>query len=54
MVVDKLKLNEEETELMLIGTYQQLSKVRTDSLLVTRTVVSSLSEARNHHVWFDS
>ena len=27
MVVDKLKLNEEKTEFMLIGTQQQLSKV---------------------------
>ena len=54
MVVDKLKLNEEKTEFMLIGTHQQLSKVLTDSLLVTGTVVSSVSEARNLGVWFDS
>ena len=39
---------------MLIGTHQQLSKVRTDSLLVAGTVVSSVSEARNLGVWFDS
>ena len=54
MVVDKLKLNEEKTEFMLIGTHQQLSKVRTDSLLVAGTVVSSVSAARNLGVWFDS
>ena len=54
MVVDKLKLNEEKTEFMLIGTHQQLSQVRTDSLLVAGTVVSSVSEARNLGVWFDS
>ena len=54
MVIDKLKLNEEKTEFMLIGTHQQLSKVRTDSLLDTGTVVSSVSEARNLGVWFDS
>ena len=53
MVVDKLKLNEEKTEFMQIGTRQQLSKVRTDSLLVSRSVVSSVSEARNLGVWFD-
>ena len=34
MVKDKLKLNEEKTEFLIIGTRQQLSKVRTDSLLV--------------------
>ena len=54
MVVDKLKLNEEKTEFMLIGTHQQLSKVRIESLLVARTFVSSVSEARNLGVWFDS
>ena len=53
MVVDKLKLNEEKMEFMLIGTHQQLSKVRTDSLFVAGTVVSSVSEARNLGVWFD-
>ena len=53
MVADKLKLNEEKTEFMLIGTRQQLSKVQTDSLLVAGTVVSSVSEARNIGVWFD-
>ena len=54
MVVDKLKLNEEKTEFMLTWTHRQLSKVRTDSLLVAGTVVSSVSEARNLGVWFDS
>ena len=54
MVVDKFKLNEEKTEFMLIGTRQQRSKVRTDSLLFAGTVVSSVSEARNLGVWFDS
>ena len=39
---------------MLIGTRQQLSKVRTDSLLVAGSVVSSVSEARNLGVSFDS
>ena len=52
MVGDKLKLNEEKTEFMVIGTHQQLSKVRTDSLLFAGTVVSSVSEARNLGVWF--
>lgn len=54
MVADKLKLNEGKTEFTLIGTRQQLSKVQTDSLLVANTAVSSVSEARNLGVWFDS
>ena len=39
---------------MLIGTCQQLSKVRTDSLMVGDTQVKSVSEARNLGIWFDS
>ena len=54
MVADKLKINEEKTDIMLIGTHQQLTKVRTDWLLVAGTVVLSVSEARNLGVWFDS
>ena len=50
LIVDKLKLNEEKSEFMLIGTRQQLSKVRTDSLMVGESV----SEAKNLGVWFDS
>lgn len=47
MVADKLKLNEDKTEFMLIGTRHQLSKVQTDSLSVANTAVSSVSEARS-------
>ena len=43
MVEDKLKLNEEKTEFMIIGTHQQLSKVRTDSLLVGDMSVPSVT-----------
>ena len=34
MLTDKLKLNDDKTELMLIGTKQQLSKVNIDCLTV--------------------
>ena len=54
MCLQALKLNEEKAEFMLIETRQQLSKVQTDSPLVAGTVVSSVSEARNLGVWFDS
>ena len=39
---------------MLIGTRQQLVKVRSDSLLVGGTHVPPVNEARNSGVWFDS
>ena len=38
---------------MLIGTRQQLVKVRSDSLLVGDTHVPPVNEARNLGVWFD-
>ena len=47
LIVDKLWLNEDKSEFMLIGTRQQLSKVRNDSLMVDDTQVKSVSEARN-------
>ena len=34
MLTDKLKLNDDKTEFMLIGTKQQLSKVNIDCLTV--------------------
>ena len=54
MIIDKLKLNEEKTDFMLIGTRQQLVKVRRDSLLVGDTNVPPVNRARNLGVWFDS
>ena len=39
LIVDKLRLNKDKSEFMLIGTRQQLSKVRTDSLMVGDTRV---------------
>ena len=54
LIVDKLKLNEDKSDFLLIGTRQQLSKVRTDSLMVGDTPVKSVSEAKNLGVWFDS
>ena len=54
LIVDKLKLNKDKSEFMLIGTHQQLTKVITDSLMVGDTQVKSASEASNLGVWFDS
>ena len=54
MIIDKLKLNKEKTEFMIIGSQQQLVKIRSDSLLVGDTHVPPVSEARNLGIWFDS
>ena len=53
-LMDKLKLNDDKTEFMLIGTKQQLSKVNIDSLTVGSIDVAPVSEARNLGTWFDS
>ena len=49
MLTDKLKLNDDETEFMLIGRNQQLSKVNIDEALTLLLAV-----ARNLGTWFDS
>ena len=54
MQADKLKLNENKTEVMLIGTRQQLSKVNLGTLTVGDTSVAIVNKARNLGVWFDS
>ena len=47
MVVDKLKLNEDKSEFILIGTRLQLSKVRSDSLLVGDVYAPPVNKACN-------
>lgn len=54
MLTDKLKLNDDKTEFMLIGTKQQLSKVNIDSLTVGNIDVAPVTVARNLGTWFDS
>ena len=47
MQADKLKLNENKTEVMLIGTRQQLSRVNLGTLTVGDTTVATVNKARN-------
>ena len=54
MLTDKLKLNKDKTEFMLIGTKQQLSKINFDSLTVGSIDVAPVTVARNLGTWFDS
>ena len=50
--MDKLMLNDEKTEFILIGTRQQLVKVDIDSLCVCHTAILPSSEVRNLAGWF--
>ena len=53
MIEDRLMLNDDKTELMLIGTRQQLQKVNLNDITVGDTVVEAKSVARNLGSWFD-
>ena len=54
MLTDKLKLNDDKTEFMLIGAKQQLSKVNSDTLTVGSIGFAPVTVARNLGTFFDS
>ena len=54
MISDRLLINDDKTEFLLIGTKQQLSKVNIDSIHVGSDIISPSSEVRNLGAWFDS
>ena len=54
MIVDKLKLNEDKTEFIIIGTSAQLSKVNVSDIMVGQASVSSVTAVKNLGTWFDA
>jgi hypothetical protein len=54
MTVDKLKLNEDKTEFLIIGSRAQLEKIKITELRIGQVMVSSVSNARNLGSWFDN
>ena len=54
MLNEKLKLNDEKTEFLIIGTSQQLAKVIISSLCVGNSAITPVSSARNLCSWFDA
>ena len=54
MLADKLKLNDDKTEFIIIGTRQQLAKVSVDSLCIGDEIIKPSSVVRNLGSWFDS
>ena len=54
MLNDKLKLNDDKTESLIIGTAQQLAKVTISSLCVGNSAITPVSSARNVGSWFDA
>ena len=54
MITDKLKLNDDRAEFLIIGTRQQLSKVHIEKLSVGDVSVAPATVARNLGTWFDT
>ena len=54
MLADRLKINDDKTEFLVIGTKQQLAKVNIDSINVGTAEVSSSSEVKNLGCWLDN
>ena len=55
MLNDKLKLNDDKTEFIIIGTSQQLAKASIiNTLGVGAATITPVSSARNLGSWFDS
>ena len=54
MLNDKLKLNYDKTEFIIIGTLRQLAKVSLNTLRVGAATITFVSSARNLVSWIDS
>ena len=53
MLQDRLRLNDDKTEFIIIGTRQQLAKVNIDSLWVGESSTAPTSKVKNLGCWFD-
>ena len=50
---DKLKINDDKSEFIIIGSRQQLLKINTCTVRVGTTDIKPVSEVRNRGSWFD-
>ena len=53
MKESKLQLNTDKTELLLIGTKQQLQKINMSTLCVGNDLIKPSKEVKNLGVWLD-
>ena len=54
MIRGKVKFNDAKTRFLIIGTSQQLKKVRTDTLSVGDAIILPVLSARNLGAYYDS
>ena len=53
MLQDRLRLNDDKTEFIIIGKRQQLAKVNIDSMQVGESSIAPTSRVKNLGCWFD-
>ena len=53
VTADKLKINDDNTELIVIGTRAQLDKISTSQFSIDHVKVSAVCNLRNLGTWFD-
>ena len=54
MIADRLKLNDDKTEFMIIGTRAQLDKVNVSEIVVSQAKVPAVTIVRNLGTWLDT
>ena len=54
MTADKLKLNDDKTEFMILGTRAQLDKVNVSEIVVGHAKVPAVTTVRNLGAWLDA
>ena len=54
MLCDRLMVNDDKTEFLIIGTQQQLEKITINKVSVGNSIVKPSTEVRNLGVWLDS
>ena len=53
MVTNRLKMNDRETELLIVGSCQQLSKVQLELVTVGDSEIKLISTVHGLGAWFD-
>ena len=53
MLSDRLKLKDDKTEFIIMGTRQQLAKVNIESMRVGDSTTTPASDVNNLGTWFD-
>ena len=54
MIADRLKLNDHNTEFMIIGTHAQLDKVNVSEIVVDQAKKPAVTIVRNLGTWLDT